>query len=334
MFARISGTGSFIPKRVVTNDDIALHVDTSDEWIVSRTGVRTRHVVGNETAVSMAIAAAKNALADANVQADEIQMIIVATVSAEQSLPCVACEVQAAIGADHAVCFDVNTACTGFITAYQLAVSQMRSGFAEHILLVATESLSHLVDWTDRGTCILFGDGAGATIITANDEPLMEREETTKANTVTEHGETIKANTVKGCDPIVLHADGSRGHVLSCSVGNYIQMDGREVYRFAVSEVPKVIHEILEQQDLRAEDIDYFILHQANQRIIETIAKRLKIGMDRFPCNVDKYGNMSSASIPVLLDEMNRSGKLKRGMKLILAGFGAGLTWGAAYVEW
>ncbi len=322
MFARISGTGSFIPERVVTNDDIALHVDTSDEWIISRTGVRTRHVVENETAVSMAIAAAKNALADANIQADEIQMIIAATVSAEQSLPCVACEVQAAIGADHAVCFDVNTACTGFITAYQLAVSQMRSGFAKQILLVATESLSHLVDWTDRGTCILFGDGAGATIITANDEPLMER------------GETIKVNTVKGCDPIILHADGSRGHVLSCSAGSYIQMAGREVYRFAVSEVPKVIHEILEQQDLQTEDIDYFILHQANQRIIETIAKRLKVGMDRFPCNVDKYGNMSSASIPVLLDEMNRSGRLKRGMKVILAGFGAGLTWGAAYVEW
>lgn len=308
MYAKIAGTGSFLPKRVVTNDEIAEHVETSDEWIVSRTGVRTRHVVEEETAVSMAIAASENALENSGVNPEEIDLIIVSTVSTEQSLPCVACEVQAAIGAVHAMCFDMNVACAGFITAYQVALAQMEAGFVKKALTVGSESLSHIVDWKDRGTCILFGDGAGAAVVVA--------EESEESNRV------------------ILHADGSRGHVLSCKAGQNIQMDGREVFKFAVREVPNVIQEILKKQNLEAEEIDYYVLHQANERIIEAVAKRLKVDMSHFPCNVDQYGNMSSASIPVLLDELNRSGKLKRGMKLILAGFGAGLTWGGTCLKW
>lgn len=309
MFARIAGTGSFIPPKIITNDQIAQRVDTSDDWIMSRTGVKTRHVVENETAVSMAVESANRALENAGIEANELDMIIATTVSAEKNLPCVACDVQALIGAEHAICFDVNAACAGFITAYQLADAQIQAGFAKKILLVATESLSHIVDWDDRGTCILFGDGAGATVV------------------IVEEG----ANT---SGHVILHADGNRGHVLTNNDKGFVQMDGKEVYKFAVREVPNVIHDVLIQENLEAKDIDLFVLHQANARIIETVAKRLKISMDHFPCNVDQYGNMSSATIPVLLDELNRSGRLKKGIKLILAGFGAGLTWGGMYLEW
>lgn len=312
MNIEIVGTGSSLPARVIKNDELTRNIDSSDEWIRTRTGIEARHVVTEETALSMAADAAKKALDQAGMDAVEIDGIIVSTLSAEQCLPCLACEVQAKIGAWKASCFDVNAACSGFITACQIAVGQMKMGLMKKVLVIGTESLSHLVNWSDRDTCILFGDGAGAAILTYHGEP----EELTY--------------------PGVLHADGKKGGVLVCGeqTNHFVTMDGREIYRFAVKNVPEVIEEILKKSKRNADEIDLFLLHQANKRIISAIAKRLKQDISKFPMNMMEYGNMSCASIPVLLDELNRQGRLQKGMKLIIAGFGAGLTWGGFYLQW
>lgn len=308
----IAGTGSSLPACIIKNDELTKRIDSSDEWIKSRTGIAARHVVTKETALSMAVDAARKALESAKISAEELDGIIVSTLSAEQCSPCIACEVQSSLGAFRAICFDVNAACTGFITACQIAAGQMKMGTMKKVLLVGTESLSHLVDWSDRNTCILFGDGAGAAVVIYEGKP-----------------EELNF-------PCVLHADGDKGGVLVCGehTDHHIVMDGREIYRFAVKNVPEVIEEVLDQSGQKAEEIDYFILHQANQRIVTAIAKRLKQDISKFPMNMMEYGNMSCASIPVLLDELNRQGKLKKGMKLMIAGFGAGLTWGGFYVQW
>lgn len=319
MFVKIAGTGSFLPERVVDNFEIARMVDTSDEWIQTRTGIRTRHIATDETVAGMATEAAKRAVENAGITPEEIDLIIVSTVSAEQSLPCVACEVQKALGAKGAAALDVNSACSGFITGYQMAAGQIKAGLAKTALVIGSECLSNYVDWTDRGTCILFGDGAGAAILKADCAP-----------------EDLRI-------PCVLHADGSKGDSLTCSLGHgknkvpydeYYHMDGRAIFKFAVKKVPEVIHEVLDLSGHTVEEIDYFILHQANKRIIDAIAKRLRQDESKFPMNIMDNGNISSACIPMLLDDMNRKGLLKPGMKLVLAGFGAGLTWGGFYLEW
>lgn len=319
MFVKIAGTGSFLPEKVVDNFEIARMVDTSDEWIQTRTGIRTRHIATDETVASMATEAAKRAVENAGITPEEIDLIIVSTVSAEQSLPCVACEVQKSLGAKGAAALDVNSACSGFITGYQMAAGQIKAGLVKTALVIGSECLSNYVDWTDRGTCILFGDGAGAAILKADCAP-----------------EDLRI-------PCVLHADGSKGDSLTCSIGHgkdkvpydeYYRMDGRAIFKFAVKKVPEVIREVLELSGHRVEEIDYFILHQANKRIIDAIAKRLHQDESKFPMNIMDNGNISSACIPMLLDDMNRKGLLKPGMKLVLAGFGAGLTWGGFYLEW
>lgn len=319
MFVRIAGTGSFLPERIVDNIELSRMVETSDEWIQTRTGVKTRHIAEKETVADMASKAAGRAIENAGISPEEIDMVIVATVSAEQTLPCVACEVQSAVGAVHASAFDLNSACSGFITGYQIAAAQMKAGLIKTALVIGSECLSNGVDWTDRGTCILFGDGAGAAVLKADGKP------------------------EKIILPFALHADGKKGHVLTCSVGHgkdkvpfddYYRMDGREIFKFAVKKVPEVIKEILEKSGRQADEIDYFILHQANRRIIEAIAKRLRQDESKFPMNIADNGNVSSACIPILLDELNRAGKLKKGTKLVAAGFGGGLTWGGFYLEW
>lgn len=318
MFARITGTGSYLPQNCVDNFKISKMVDTSDEWIRSRTGIASRHISEGETVVDLSVEAAKRAIEDAKLDVEELDMIIVSSVSAEQILPCVACEVQARIGAVHAVCFDMNAACAGFMIAYQNALAQIKAGTANKILLIGAERLSNIINWEDRGTCILFGDGAGAAILEAI--PSAKQEPITA----------------------VMHSDGSSGKVLTCNSGltdqgpydDFVRMDGREIYKFAVRQVPKVIKEVLVQSHQEMDQIDYFLLHQANCRIIEAIAKRLRLDIKKFPVNLMDHGNMSSASIPVLLDDLNRQGRLKRGMKLIIAGFGAGLTWGGMYLQW
>lgn len=321
MAGKICGTGSYVPSHYLHNDDVAKLVDTNDAWIRERTGIVQRHIKQEETTVSMAAEAAKRALENAGAAPEEVDLLIVSTISSNVILPCTACMVQEAIGATNAMCFDVNAACTGFLVAYNTAQAYFQSGLARCALLIGAEGLSDLVDWEDRSTCILFGDGAGAAVLRVQEDTPFSA---------------------------VMHSDGSRGSALTCThlykkmtenaeaviEAPYMQMNGQEVFRFAVKQVPEVIQELLDKEQLTTEDIDWFILHQANRRIIEAVAKRLHTDMDRFPVNVDAYGNTSSASIPILLDELNHKGLLKPGQKIILAGFGAGLSWGATLMEW
>ena len=315
MIGKICGTGAYIPGKYLDNNDLAKMVETSDEWIKERTGIARRHVIEDETTVSMAAGAAQNSLAQSGIKPEEIDLIIVSTLSSNVIMPCAACEVQRLIGAVNAACYDLNAACTGFVYGYIAAQAYINSGIYKTILVIGSESLSKLVDWNDRGTCILFGDGAGAAIIQAGEGPKFLP---------------------------VTYADGSMGDVLTCSsrhhdevvANTYIKMDGQAVFKFAVKNVPLVISEVLEKNQTNIEEIDWFVLHQANKRIIDSIAKRLKVEENKFPANVSEYGNTSSASIPILLDEMNRKGLLKKGQKIVIAGFGGGLTWGAAMLEW
>lgn len=307
MIGKICGTGSYVPSEYLDNNDLSQMVDTSDEWIRERTGIVKRHIAKEETTVSMAAKAAKKALESAGVQPEEIDLLLVSTISSNVILPCTACEVQKEIHAVHATCFDLNAACTGFLFAYNTAQAYITNGMSKNALVIGAESLSNLVDWEDRGTCILFGDGAGAAVLKA------------------ESGEMYAA---------VTHSDGEKGDALTCDMGAFMKMDGQEVFKFAVRQVPAGISEVLQKNGLSVDDIDYFILHQANRRIVEAVAKRMKVEIEKFPMNLQEYGNTSSASIPLLLDELNRQGKLKKGQKLIFAGFGAGLSWGASILEW
>ena len=312
MFVKIKGTGSCLPEKVLDNFEISQLVDTNDEWIQSRTGIKSRHIAREETAVSMAAKAAKRALEDAQVAAEEIDLLIVSSVSSEQLLPCTACSVQKEIGAVNAAAFDLNAACSGFIVAYQMAAGQIKAGLSKKALLIGVE-------------CILFGDGAGAAVVSADEDGNIDGRGNIEI-------------------PSVLHSDGSRGEVLTCqnptgkradgSLKGYVAMDGREIYKFAARQVPVVVKEILEKAGKSVEEVDLFVLHQANRRIVEAIAKRLKQPIEKFPMDMMQNGNMSSASIPVLLDELKKAGKLQPGMKIVVAGFGAGLTWGGMYLEW
>ncbi|MCM1252059.1 MAG: ketoacyl-ACP synthase III [Clostridium sp.] len=320
MKTRIIGTGSCLPETVVTNDDLSKIMDTSDEWISSRTGIRERRLAKEETTTSMSVTAAKRAMENAGVMADEIDLIIVGTITGDYVTPSTACEIQAAIGADKAVAFDINAACSGFMFALHTADAYLKAGVYKTALILGAETLSKIMDWSDRSTCVLFGDGAGAAVVRADKTGLLAYDQ--------------------GCD-------GARGKVLACQnrknnnplVENsmdlqYTHMDGQEVYKFAVTTVPASIKKVVEEAGLTIEDIDYFALHQANIRIIQSVAKRLKAPEEKFPTSLDHCGNISAASVPILLDEMNQKGLLKPGMRIVLSGFGAGLTWGSALIEW
>lgn len=341
---RITGTGSALPGRIVTNKELEQMVETSDEWIRERTGIAERHVSVGETVVTLASEAARKALEQAGKRAEEIDLILVATCSPEQYLPCCACQVQADIGAVNALAFDVNAACSGFLFALNTADAYLRTGLAENALVIGSEVLSKLVDWTDRGSCILFGDGAGAVVV-----------ERCKAESRAVEEKQIPAAGILGR---ALHSDGTGGGVLQCDARelttpyartsavktdqnqpmddreHFIQMDGQEVYRFATRRVPQCIEEALSDAGLTVPDIDLFVLHQANARIIDAVAKRLHADRKKFPTNLERVGNLSSASIPVLLDELHKQGKLHRGDRIVLAGFGAGLTIGACVMTW
>jgi 3-oxoacyl-[acyl-carrier-protein] synthase-3 len=318
---KILGTGSALPKKVVTNDDLARVMDTSDEWIRTRTGIEQRHIAVEETTTSLAVEAAKGALEEAGISIDELDLIVAGTVSPDYLFPTLACEVQAAVGAKNATAFDLSAGCTGFLFALATVDAYLRTGRFKNALVIGAETLSKMVDWSDRSTCVLFGDGAGAAVVSAEGEQLL--------------------GMVQG-------SDGAGGMALKCDnrpVSNlyrqlgtqqyaYIGMNGQEVYKFAVRTVPTAINGALEQAKIPADEIKYYILHQANLRIIESVAKRLHQPMEKFPTNLQECGNISAASVPVLLDKVRKEGLIQKGDKLVMAGFGAGLTWGACVIEW
>lgn len=320
MSVKILGTGSFLPENVVTNDYLSTIMDTSDEWISSRTGIKARHLSKTESTTEMSVQAAKNALLNAGMQASELDLIIVGTVTGDEVTPSTACEVQAAIGAEAAVAFDMNAACSGFMFAMHTAYAYLQSGIYKNALIIGAETLSRIMDWSDRSTCVLFGDGAGAAVLGMGQGGILGFEQ---------------------------GSDGVRGSVLSCkarvnnnplvqneAVLDYVHMDGQEVYKFAVTTVPASIERVLEKAQTDAGEIKYFLLHQANIRIIQSVAKRLHVPMEKFPISLDHCGNISAASIPILLDEVNKKGMLNRGDKIVMSGFGGGLTWGTCVLEW
>ncbi len=320
MTARIIGTGSAVPEQIVTNEDLSKIVETSDEWISSRSGIKERRIAKEETTTSLAILAGKRALENAGIASEEIEVIIVATCTPDYFFPNTACQVQEAIGAKHAVAFDLSAACSGFLFALSTAQAYIKGGIYQKALIIGAETMSKMIDWSDRSTCVLFGDGAGAAVVSAEETGVLE---------------------------LVQKSDGTGKGVLSCKAREtrnllnhesetkeYLYMEGQPVFKFAVKTVPECVEEVLKKAEVKKEEIRYYILHQANSRIIQSVAKRLKEPEEKFPMNLSLYGNTSAASIPILLDEMNRNGMLNRGDKLVLSGFGAGLTWGAVLLEW
>lgn len=320
MVGKIYGTGSYVPPHTMDNDDLAKIVDTSDEWIRERTGIGKRHIIEEETTSYMAGQAALKAVEQSGIDPAEIDLILLATSSSETIFPCAACEVQKTVGAVHAAGYDLNAACTGFVLAFNTAQAYISAGIYRTILVIGAESMSNVVDWTDRGTCILFGDGAGAVLLRAEEGAPVY---------MAAHSDGVKGEALTG---LSRHRKGWDAQ--EANKESYIHMDGQGVFKFAVRKVPEIIEEVLVQAGMSLDEIDYFVLHQANRRIIEAVAKRLKTDIARFPMNLEEYANTSAASIPILLDEMNRKGMFEKGQKIMLSGFGAGLTWAACLFEW
>lgn len=321
----ILSTGKFVPERILTNKDLENMVDTSDEWITQRTGIKERRIVDGVTSTTdLAINAAKNALSKTQLSPDEIELVIVATVTPEMFFPSTACLVQKELKLKNAFAFDISAACSGFIYGMAIATHFIQSGFCKNALVIGAEALSRITNWSDRSTCVLFGDGAGAAILSASDED--------------------------GILGFELGSDGENGLLLQCHAFGVsdielstakenpsfykIYMDGNEVYKFAVKIMPYAVEKVLGKVGLTSSDIDFFIPHQANVRIIESAAKRLKIPMEKVFVNLHKYGNTSAASIPIALDEAVSEGRIKKGDKVVLVGFGGGLTWASAVIKW
>jgi len=314
-----------VPARVLTNADLEKMVDTDDAWIQSRTGIRQRHIANDEeSTASLAKDAALNALKVANLNPDDVELIIVSTSSPEHLFPATACLVQDQIGASHAGAFDLLAACSGFIYALNMATQAIRSGSVHNAIVIGAETLSRLVDWEDRNTCILFGDGAGAFVLQAGDDPggLLS---------------AVMRSDGSGGDLLSLPAGGSRMPASADTVLNKqhtIHMSGREVFRFATRVMAQATKEAVASAQLQMEDIQLFIPHQANLRIIEAAMRGLEIPLERCLINIDRYGNTSTASIPIAVCEAVQQGRLQSGDNTVFVGFGAGLTWGAAVVRW
>lgn len=314
--ARIAGTGGYLPEKVVSNDDLAKTIDTSDEWIRERTGIHRRHIAADhETTSSIATEAAKRAIAAAGIDAEAIDLIVVGTTTADKIFPSVACQVQRKLGISGCGAFDVQAACSGFIYGLDIADRFIRTGGARHALVIGAETLSRIVDWNDRTTAVLFGDGAGAVVLEANDRP--------------------------GIVAAHIHADGEQEELLHVPFGvstgldeikaqsAFIQMNGNAVFRKAVATLDSIARETLAGHGVSADELDWFVPHQANLRIINAAAKKLGMPPERVVVTVDEHANTSAASIPLALDIAVRDGRIKRGELILLEGFGAGFTWGS-----
>jgi len=327
VYSRIIGWGKYVPPHVVTNADLEKMVDTTDKWIRSRTGIKERRIVQDpdESTATLATRAARNALEKASVDPDDLDLIIVASSSPDYSFPATACLVQDALGAGHAGAYDLSAACSGFVYGLAMAHGQIVSGLAKTVLVIGAETLSRITNWSDRNTCVLFGDGAGAVVLQASDQP----------------GGVLSAvlgSDGSGADLLIVPASGTRHPTTMHSVANgdhYIKMAGREVFRFAVRVMASATREVVQKAGLTLEDVDWIIPHQANVRIIQSsVVKQLKFPAERVYMNLDRYGNTSTASIPLALVEAIEEGKLKEGDHIVFVGFGGGLTWAATLVQW
>jgi 3-oxoacyl-[acyl-carrier-protein] synthase-3 len=320
-YSRITGTGGYLPEKVMSNHDLEKMVDTSDEWITERTGIKKRHLVGDDqTTCDLAEQAVLGAMEMAGKTADDIDLIIVATTTPDQIFPSTACLLQKRLGVHGSAAFDIQAVCTGFVYALGVADKFIRTGAARCAVVVGAETLSKIVDWTDRTTCILFGDGAGAVILEASDEP--------------------------GILSTHLHADGSYESLLTVPYGisngldkvlekeAFINMKGNEVFKMAVNTLGRIVDETLEYNQMEKTDVDWLIPHQANIRIIQATARKLKMSMDHVVVTVHEHGNTSAASIPLALNEAVRDGRIQRGETLMLEAFGGGFTWGSALMKY
>ncbi|ALP89897.1 MULTISPECIES: beta-ketoacyl-ACP synthase III [Clostridium] len=318
----IAGTGAYVPSLAVTNDDISELVETNDEWIMKRTGIRERRISQGEDTSDMASKAALCALERADVDPRDVDLIIVATISPDMFIPSVACLVQSKIGADDAACFDINVACSGFVYAMEIAQSMMKSMNYKNALIIGSETLSKVINWKDRSTCILFGDGAGAAVLKRTEEPGIIKS-------------YLKSEGKKG-DALTIGAADFNTPFSKESVerDRHIYMNGGDVLKFAVNALADSVNKVLDETGLSMDDIKYIVPHQANVRIIQSAAKKLHTDLDKFYINLERYGNTSSASVPIALNEMYEKGMLKKGDKFILVAFGGGLTYAATMIEW
>lgn len=323
----IAGAGMYIPERVVTNDDMAKIVDTSDEWILQRTGIRERRFSSGEPNYYMGAAAARKALINAGVRAEDIDMIIGCTCTPDYNFPTLACIIQDELGAENAFCWDINAACSGFIYAMDAARLYLAAG-KKNILIVASEAMSKCLDFTDRSTCVLFGDGAGAVVLRPSKGLYGSY-----LHSIGRLGNNIVSRAMKPAGRFATDKDNPKYAKFEENEGHYMRMMGRDVYRFAIKAMPKALLGACENAGIDISELDLIIPHQANLRIIETAVKRLGVGMDKVFVNIDRYANTSSACIPMALAELQRDGKLERGKKIGLVGFGAGLTYGAIVLE-
>lgn len=322
---QVIGTGSYVPPKVITNEDLSHIVDTSDEWISSRTGIRERRISEGEDTSVMATKAAVKAIKRAKIKAEDIDLIIVATITPDSFTPSTACIVQSNINAKNATCFDITAACSGFIYGLEIGTQFIRTGASKTVLVIGAETLSKIINWEDRNTCVLFGDGAGAAVLKAGDK--------------------------EGILSIYSGSNGSKGYTLTCgampvknpyvreeniatAISDKVKMDGREIFKFAVKTILNGVNILLEDTNCSLEDIKYIVPHQANFRILEAAAKRLGISEEKFYVNLDKYGNTSGASIGIALDEMVEKNLIEPGDKILLIGFGGGLTYGGLIIEW
>lgn len=321
MYSRIKGTGSYLPEKILTNADLEKMVDTTDEWITDRTGIKERHIAADgQTTCDLAERAARNAMDAAGVGPDDIDLIIIATTTPDRVFPSTACLLQDRLDIHGCAAFDIQAVCTGFVYALGVADKFIRAGGIRHALVIGAETMSRITDWSDRGTCVLFGDGAGAVVLEASDEP--------------------------GILSTHLHADGKFGDLLTVDGGvssdyhsvvegtAYMRMKGNEVFKVAVNTLGRIVDETLAANQLKKKDIQWLVPHQANIRIINATAKKLRMDMEHVVVTVDKHGNTSAASVPLALDVAVRDGRIRRGETILLEAFGGGFTWGSALIKY
>lgn len=320
---KVVGFGHYCPENVVSNKDLENIVETTDEWIVKRTGISERRISSGEGTVELAYKAALSALKNSNCTKDDIDLIVVATTSPDRIMPSTACSVQGLLGCNNAAAFDISAACSGFVYSLIVASSLIRGTDKKRALVIGSEVLSRIIDWSDRSTCVLFGDGAGAAIIEISND-----EEGIISTCFSSDGSLGEKSLVAG--ELELNTPFVKEKKLE---KRYIEMKGAEVYKFAVSILPQIVNELLEKANEDLRNIKYIVPHQANLRIIDDAARRLKVDKDKFYTNLDKYGNTSSASVPIALNELFEKGLIKRGDKIILAAFGGGLTWAGALIK-